>query len=177
MRRSTCLHKYSHLELQNIREKSYGVFDPQHLSLPVELLINNLFGQSPPTGGNTAGHGRRAGILSRFRRRPYWPPLAGLLLSNIQSLRNKMFELLHLIWTKRNYGECSAICLTETWLDQSVPDSAVSPPDFTIHRADRSIQLSLKSEGGCICFMINQHWCTNSTILHQLCYASPNYNL
>ena len=62
-----------------------------------------------------------------------------------------------------------------TWLDPSVPDQAVTPPGFTLHRADRSPKLSHKSKGGGICIMINERWCTNSTELTHVCSPHLEY--
>ncbi|KAK1886691.1 Hemerythrin, partial [Dissostichus eleginoides] len=58
--------------------------------------------------------------------------------SAVRSLRHKMDELHLLIQSNKTYGDCSAICLTETWLDHSIPDQAVSLAGYTLHRADRS---------------------------------------
>ena len=112
-----------------------------------------------------AQKGRRSGTFARFRRRPYRPPLPALLLSNVRSLRHKMDELQLMIQTDKDYSDCSAICLTETWLEQSVPDQAVTLPGFTLHRSDRSSKLSGKAKGGGVCIMINERWCTNYTEL------------
>ncbi|KAJ4922197.1 hypothetical protein JOQ06_016603 [Pogonophryne albipinna] len=80
-----------------------------------------------------------------------------------------MDELHLLIQSNKTYGDCSAICLTETWLDHSIPDQAVSLAGYTLHRADRSVELTHKSKGGGICIMVNHRWCTNSTSLSHAC--------
>ncbi|CAM4548541.1 unnamed protein product [Leuciscus chuanchicus] len=121
-------------------------------NIPEDILDVNNTG-SPPWGNTSSTKRRRTGVVSRFRRRPYRPPLPALILSNVRSLKNKMDELLLLTQTDRNYSDCSAFCFTETWLDQWVPDEAVTPPGFTIFRADRSVKLSLKSKGGGISLM------------------------
>ena len=51
----------------------------------------------------------------------------------------------------------------------------VTPPGFTSHRADRSANLSLKSKGGGVCFLINDRWCINSTTVKQ--FFSPDLEL
>lgn len=167
VRKTSCITSYSREELLHIRR-----ITPDNLELfaniPEDILDVNNTG-SPPWGNTSSTKRRRTGVVSRFRRWPYRPPLPALILSNVRSLKNKMDELLLLTQTDRNYSDCSAFCFTETWLDQSVPDEAVTPPGFTIFRADRSVKLSLKSKGGGISLMVNQRWCNNSTILHRHC--------
>ncbi len=51
------------------------------------------------------------------------------------------------------------ICLTETWISREVPDFIIKPTGFSMHRADRIPDLSGKSKGGGVCFMINNSWC------------------
>ncbi len=60
---------------------------------------------------------------------------------------------------KQDIRDCNIICLTETWLTPSVPDTAVTPSDnFSILRMDRTAE-ACKSKGGGVCFMINKKWC------------------
>ena len=107
--------------------------------------------------------GRRGGVLARFRRRANRPPLPSIILSNVRSIKNKTDELMYLIKTKREYSETSVFCFTETWVDPSIPDSAVRPPTgYTLHRADRCPDLSGKVRGGGVAFLINERWCTDS---------------
>ncbi len=75
--------------------------------------------------------------------------LPSILLANVQSLDNKLCEL----------RDCSIICLTETCMSREVPDFAMEPMGFSVHRADRIPDLSGKSKGGGVCFTINNSWC------------------
>ncbi len=60
---------------------------------------------------------------------------------------------------QRDIRDCNIICLTETWLTPSVPDTAVTPSDnFSVLRMDRTAEAG-KSKGGGVCFMINKKWC------------------
>ena len=113
--------------------------------------------------------GKRAGVLVRFRRRAYRPPLPSILLSNVQSLRNKFDELLYLLRERKDYRDCSIVCLTETWLDPMTPDTAVQPEGYTLHRADRSPELTGKSKGGGVCFYVNHRWCRDSVKISSSC--------
>ncbi len=68
--------------------------------------------------------GRRAGIRNRLRKRAHSPPLPSILLANVQSLENKMDDLRARISFQRDIRDCNILCLTETWLTPSVPDTA-----------------------------------------------------
>ena len=66
--------------------------------------------------------------------------------------------------------DCSAFCFTETWLNPDIPDSAtLQPPGFSLHRADRNPDLCHKTRGGGVCFMINQRWCKDVTVVSSHC--------
>ncbi len=73
--------------------------------------------------------GRRAGIHNRLRKMAHSPPLPSILLANVQSLENKMDDLRARISFQRDIRDCNILCLTETWLTPSVPDTAVTPSD------------------------------------------------
>ncbi len=60
---------------------------------------------------------------------------------------------------QRDIRDCNIICLTETWLTPTVPDTAVTPSDnFSVLRMDRTAEAG-KTKGGGVCFMINKKWC------------------
>ncbi|KAI4887287.1 hypothetical protein NFI96_028259 [Prochilodus magdalenae] len=63
---------------------------------------------------------------------------------------------------------CAVICLTETWLNDSMPDSAFQLAGWQLFRADRN-QLSGKARGGSLCFYINKGWCTDCVVVNALC--------
>ncbi len=73
--------------------------------------------------------GRRAGIRNRLRKRAHSPPLPSILLANVQSLENKMDDLRARISFQWDIRDCNILCLTETWLTPTVPDTAVTPSD------------------------------------------------
>lgn len=86
-----------------------------------------------------------------------------------------MDELQLMIQPNKDYSDYSAICLTETWLDQSVPDQMVTLPGFTLHRANRSTKLLHKAKGGGVRIMRNYCWCTNCTELTNVCSPHLEY--
>lgn len=60
---------------------------------------------------------------------------------------------------QRDIRDCNILCLSETWLTPSVPDTAVTPSEnFTVLRMDRTADAG-KSKGGGVFFMINNKWC------------------
>ncbi len=60
--------------------------------------------------------------------------------------------------------DCNILCLTETWLTPTVPDTAVTPSDnFSVLRMDRTAEAG-KTKGGGVCFMINKKWCDPRSI-------------
>ncbi|KAI3364119.1 hypothetical protein L3Q82_010794 [Scortum barcoo] len=61
---------------------------------------------------------------------------------------------------QRDIKNCNVLVFTETWLDPSIPDSAIVPEGLSIHRQDRTIH-SGKSKGGGVCFMVNNKWCSD----------------
>ena len=172
-----CVHTYDRDTLLKIRKASHGLYTFDS-PLPEEL---RAAGSLPGWGGYTRNRGTRheqhrgRRVFPRERRSPLKPPLPSLWLANVRSLRNKFDELLLLIQTNADFKNCSTICLTETWLDESVTDAVISPPGFTLLRADRFEALSHKSKGGGICFMINERWCNNSTVLHKHCSPHLEY--
>ncbi len=72
---------------------------------------------------------------------------------------------------QRDIRDCNILCLSETWLTPSVPDTAVTPSDnFSVLWMDRTAEAG-KIKGGGVCFMINKKWCDprNISILSRSC--------
>ncbi len=141
-------------------------------SWPLEILRN----------AENKGHRRRnkkhrgnsAGIRNRLRKRAHSPPLPSILLANVQSLENKMDDLRARISFQRDIRDCNIICLSETWLTPSVPDTAVTPSDnFSVLRMDRTAEAG-KSKGGGVCFMTNKEWCDPRNISSLSRSCSPH---
>ncbi len=146
---------------------------------PLEILRNTEVnkGRLNNPGRRKKHSGRRAGIRNRLRRRAHSPPLPSILLANVQSLENKMDDLRARISFQRDIRDCNILCLTETWLTPSVPDTAVTPSDtFSVLRMDRTAEAG-KTKGGGVCFMINKKWCDprNISILSHSCSPYLEY--
>ncbi len=118
--------------------------------------------------------GKRARVLVRLRRRAFRPPHPTILLANVQSLDNKLCELQARISYQRETRDCCVICLTETWMSAMVSDSAIVPTGFSMHRSDRTKELTGKSRGGGVCFYINNSWCDERNIHSIQFFCSPD---
>ncbi len=118
--------------------------------------------------------GKRAGILVRLRCRAFRPPLPTILLANVQSLDNKLCELRARISNQRETKDCCIICLTETWMSAMVPDSAIEFTGFSVHRSDRTKELTGKSRDGGVCFYINNLWCDERNLHSIKSFFSPD---
>ncbi|KAI3352418.1 hypothetical protein L3Q82_005377 [Scortum barcoo] len=107
---------------------------------------------------------------SPLRKRENRPPLPSILLANVQSLDNKLDELRSRMAFQRDIKNCNVLVFTETtWLDPSIPDSAIVTEGLSIHRQDRTIN-SGKSKGGGVCFvMVNNKWCSDVEIISTGC--------
>ncbi|KAK3513874.1 hypothetical protein QTP70_032885, partial [Hemibagrus guttatus] len=80
-----------------------------------------------------------------------------------------MDELLLLSRTNKDFSNSAALCFTESWLNDAIPDSALNLPGFQLFRADRVAESAGKSRGGGTCFYINERWCTDVTALKKMC--------
>ncbi len=75
---------------------------------------------------------------------------------------------------QQDIRDCNILCLTETWLTPSVPDTAVRPSDnFSVVRMDRTAKAG-KTKGGGVYFMINKKWCDPRNISILLRSCSPH---
>ncbi len=54
-----------------------------------------------------------------------------------------------------------------------VPDSAIKLTGFSVHRSDRTKELTGKSRGGSICFYINNLWCDERNLHSIESFCSP----
>ncbi|XP_027012358.2 uncharacterized protein LOC113648997 [Tachysurus fulvidraco] len=83
----------------------------------------------------TRRQGKLAGALVKLRQRGLKTPLPSIHLANLRSLSNKTDQLLLLTRKNKDFSNSAALCFTETWLNDSVPDSALSLPGFQLFRA------------------------------------------
>ncbi len=117
----------------------------------------------------TCRQGKRAGVLVKLRQYVFRTALPSIHLANLRSLLNKLDKLLLLSRTNKNFSNSTALCFTETWLNDAIPDSALHLPNFQLIRADRDAESTGKLRGGSTCFYINESWCTDVTVLKKMC--------
>ncbi len=80
-----------------------------------------------------------------------------------------MDKFLLLFRTNKDFSNSAALCFTETWLNDAIPDSVLHLPIFQLIRADRDAESMGKLRGGGMCFYINERWCTDVTVLKKMC--------
>ncbi len=88
------------------------------------------------------------------------------MLSNVRSLENKL-DLIQL--SRSTQHEARDCCVTETWLNDTIPDSAIQLHGLTCYRADRDSSLSGKTRGGGLCVYVNKEWCNNAVVVTKHC--------
>ena len=147
-------YQYDKEELLDIRGTTSDLFCK---SLPLKLdeisrtiLAEYDFKDGGPDPKQRRRHrknGKRGGALVKSRQRGLRPAVPKLILANVQRLYNKIDELNFRIRTQRDFSDCCAFILTETWLIDSHPNSAMEPPGFTIFRKDRSKDITGKKQG------------------------------
>ncbi|KAK1796931.1 hypothetical protein P4O66_000895 [Electrophorus voltai] len=126
-----------------------------------------------PEGKQRTRHEEKA---SREASR-YQEQAASILLANVQSLDNKLDDLLARIKFQRDIRDCNLLCFTESWLNPAVPNHIIQPAEFfSVHRMDRTAD-SGKSRGGGVCVMVNNSWCNNANVVTLARSYSPNLEL
>ncbi|KAI3369446.1 hypothetical protein L3Q82_007486 [Scortum barcoo] len=92
--------------------------------------------------------GKRGGLLARLKANAGRPPIPSLFLSNVRSLDNKLDLLRLRLGASREMRNCAVLCLTETWLNDNMPDPASSST------AGFSVLLSSRSKAGGLCVYV-----------------------
>ncbi len=135
---SPSLVKVTREGLLNIRlsagQTFFPVFiDPESFS---ELLVRAaaaLYGI-----GRRSRLGKRAGAIVKLRQRGLRTALPSIHLPNVHSLANKMDKLLLLNRSNMDFCRSAALCFTETWLGEHIPDSSLHLLGFQLLRGDRT---------------------------------------
>ncbi len=90
------------------------------------------------------------------------------------SHRTTHCELRARISNQRETRDCCVIYLTETWMSAMVPVSAIELRLFSVHRTDRTKELTGKSRGGGVCFYINNSCCDERNLHSIKFFCSPD---
>ena len=114
--------------------------------------------------------GKKGGVRHRLRKRSTRPPLPSVILANVRSLRNKHNKLIACTKYLHEYREASLLCITESWLDDTIDDSCLAIDGFSgPFRLDRSPELSEKEHGGGVCVYVSNKWCSDITVKNTGC--------
>lgn len=85
----------------------------------------------------------KRGLMAKLKASPHKPAIPSLFPANVRSVNIKM-DALRLRSAVHSLDYC-ALMLTETWLDQNIPDAAIQLAVCTVTRVDS------KSKGGGLC--------------------------
>ena len=94
--------------------------------------------------------GRRSGILLRSRRRASELLMPSILLSNVQSLENKIDDLLLRLSNQRDIKNCNILCVTETWLTEEMDNIELAV--FSMHWQNRDATSGMTRCWGSVSF-------------------------
>ena len=166
----SAFYQYDRSELLQLRPCSSQPLQPlDTLKFGVFPWISDPDYNSASQPHSTRKRSKRGGLLVKLRRRKGRPAVPSLVLANVQRLYNKTDELHARIQTQRDFRDCSVFIFSGTWLNSSHPDSALEPPGFTIYRTDRSAEVTGKTCGGGVCFLVNKAWCTDVKVISSTC--------
>ena len=140
-------------------------------------LIESFIKQDSSDTNGARRKGRRrdkkGGALVKVRKRNSKLSLPSIYLADVRSLCYKMDELNCLIHTRKDSRECCAFFITESWLDDSTADAAMTPPGFAFFRHNRLNDEVDEETGRGVCFMIHLKWCTDTNVLSTTCTPDP----
>ena len=158
--------EYTREELLLLRPSPVDSFVDPNVRNFDGIFVNRI-NSSEATQPRPRKRGKRGGKLVKLRGKSSRAPLPSIILSNVQRLYNKRDEVFARIANFRDYKDCNVFCFSETWLTSEHPDAAFQPPGFSISRHDRDRHITNKSQGGGVCFLINDKWCTDVRIISQ----------
>ena len=144
---------------------------------PAILVHGN---ETKTTNHNASGkrrkRGQRGGLRVKCRKRGQKGFLPPVVAGNVRSLQNKIEELAGCCKHLYQFRECSLMCLTESWLNDSIPDQLVNIDKFNIYRADRT-NCSGKSKGGGLVLYVNKDYCNNNNVTIRKTVCDPDLEL
>ena len=121
----------------------------------------------------TRKRGKRGGARLKVNKRPLTRiPLPTIMLSNVQSLRNKADKLQARVKLCHEFSNACILALTETHLNDNDMDGEFRIDGFGVPiRQDRDFVATNKLTGGGVCLYINERWCKNVIVRERLCTA------
>jgi hypothetical protein len=106
-----------------------------------------------------------AGCIVRICWRVGKPLLLPVLLTNVQSLKNKLDDLRLRLFYRWDINNCNILCFTEKYLNDNTDNIVLA--GFSVHRQDRAVMSVKTRDRVCVC------WCSMSNIKEVLMYCSP----
>jgi len=99
-------------------------------------------------------------------------PLPSVILSNVQSLRNKTDKLQAQARYSHDFRDACILAFTKTWLSDRDSDKDLETEGFGVPiRLDRDAAATGKSSAGGVCLYINERWCKTVIVREKLCTA------
>ena len=144
-------------------------------SLLKEIWNNNykhLVKNIDPGLLRTRKRGKRAGVRVNHSIKNGKVPLPAIVLTNAQSIHNKLDELHGLLQTKRLQNKSQLICITESWLTPDISHSPTELDGYEQFRNDRIPETTGKSCSGVVLVYIDNKWSTNNEIIFN--HADPH---
>ena len=173
--RSHAILKYSREDILLVNAQNKDLPAPTEVQDFINFL-NSSHDNVKSSHGSHRKRGKRGGLLVKLRNRTTRkPPVPSIIMANIQSFWNKIDELFCRIRSQKDYRDCCVFSFSETWLTPSHPDSALQPHGFTLFRQDRDNRITGKSQGGGVCLLINNNWCTDVKVISNGCTPHIEY--
>lgn len=121
----------------------------------------------------TRKRGRRGGVRLRVKKQSLSrTPLPTIILSNVQSLRNKSEELQAQVRYSHEFRDSCILALTETWLSDRDMDGDLKLCGFgSPVRLDRDETSTGKRTGGGVCLYVNERWYRSIIVRERICTA------
>lgn len=147
---------------------------PPDLIIPdLNSLVDQTSGKRESMGGirRSKKRGKRAGVCQRLRKQPISRiSLPSIILSNAQSLRNKMDELQAHVRFQHEFRDACLLAITETWLSERDLDTEEAIDGFGAPvRLDRDADLTGMSRSGGVCLYVNERYCKNVLVRDRVC--------
>ncbi len=127
-------------ELLDIRQHTPDIFSS--FFVYSDALFDVLVRRgSSPSQTHTQTEKREAPV--KLRESGFRTALSSIHLANLWSLPNKTDELLLLTCTNKDFFKLFfALCFTETWLSEAIPDNVLPFPGYQLFRADCITELN-----------------------------------
>ena len=124
--------------------------------------FKELVKQTDPKLLRSRKRGKRAGVRVSISKQQGKVPLPAILLTNANSVCNKLDEIHGLLRTKRLQNLSHVVCITESWLNPNIAKSRTELDGYEQFRNDRLPADSGKAVGGGILMYIDKCWSTNN---------------